>query len=197
MNSSKRLIFCAPKHCHITPLLLRLHCLPIRLRIQFKILLITFKVLQGSAPKYLTDLISVLPPSRYDLRRNNTGILLSTPKCFQRVTTGDRSFMAAAPRLWNNLPVDIRSACTISDFKQNLYLVKHFVSIGNHTVLSFRTKYLSLLYMTSLAYKISHFLAANRNPEIRCVICTGVTLFALVLHFNCTALSRSESSNFL
>ena len=88
MNSSERLIFCAPKHCHITPLLLRLHCLPIRLRIEFKILLITFKVLQGSAPKYLTDLISVLPPSRYDLRRNNTGILLSTPKCFQRVTTG-------------------------------------------------------------------------------------------------------------
>ena len=28
------------------------------------------------------------------------------------------------------------------------------------------------------------------------VICTGVTLFALVLHLNCTALSQSESSNF-
>ena len=26
--------------------------------------------------------------------------------------------------------------------------------------------------------------------------CTGVTLFALVLHLNCTALSHSESSNF-
>ena len=26
--------------------------------------------------------------------------------------------------------------------------------------------------------------------------CTGVTLFALVLHLNCTALSQSESSNF-
>ena len=28
------------------------------------------------------------------------------------------------------------------------------------------------------------------------VICTGVTLFALVLQLNCTALSQSESSNF-
>ena len=28
------------------------------------------------------------------------------------------------------------------------------------------------------------------------VICVGVTLFALVLHLNCTALSQSESSNF-
>ena len=120
MNASARLIFCAPKHCHITPLLQQLHWLPIRLRIEFKILLITFKVLQGSAPKYLIDLISVLPPSRYDLRRNNKGILLSTPKRFTKVTMGDRSFMAAAPRLWNSLPVCIRSACTTNDFKQKL-----------------------------------------------------------------------------
>ena len=28
------------------------------------------------------------------------------------------------------------------------------------------------------------------------VICAGVTLFALVLHLNCTALSQSKSSNF-
>ena len=33
--------------------------------------------------------------------------------------------------------------------------------------------------------------------EIKRVICTGVTLFALVLHVNYTALSQSESSNFL
>ena len=118
--ASARLIFCAPKHCHITPLLKQLHWLPIRLRIEFKILLITFKVLQGSAPKYLIDLISVLPPSRYDLRRNNKGILLSTPKRFTKATMGDRSFMMAAPRLWNSLPISIRSACTTNDFKKKL-----------------------------------------------------------------------------
>ena len=88
MNASARLIFCAPKHCHITPLLQQLHWLPIRLRIEFKILLIIFKELQGSAPKYLIDLISVLPPSRYDLRRNNKGILLSTPSVSQKLPWG-------------------------------------------------------------------------------------------------------------
>ena len=36
----------------------------------------------------------------------------------------------------------------------------------------------------------------RRKKNRRCVICTGVTLFALVLHLNCTALSQSESSNF-
>ena len=120
MNASARLIFCAHKHCDITPLLKQLHWLPIHLRIEFKILLITFKVLQGSAPKYVINLISVLPPSRYDLRRNNKGIILSTPKRFTKVTMGDRSFMAAAPRLWNCLPISIRSAGTKSDFKQKL-----------------------------------------------------------------------------
>ena len=120
MNASARLIFCAPKHCHTTPLLQQRHWLPMRLRIEFKILFITFKILRGSAPKYRIDLISVLPPSRYDLRRNNKGILLSTPKRFTKVTMGDRSFMAAAPRLWKILPVSFRPACTKSDFKQKL-----------------------------------------------------------------------------
>ena len=96
-----------------------------------KTLLIAFKVPQGSAPNYLIDLISVLPPSRCDLRRNNKGILLSTPKRFTKVTMGDRSFMAAAPRLWNSLPIEIRTACTASDFKQKLktfYSARHYVS---------------------------------------------------------------------
>ena len=50
--------------------------------------------------------------------------------------------------------------------------------------------------MISLAYKISRCLSANHYPELRRVICTGVTFFALVLHLNCTALSQSESGNF-
>ena len=55
---------------------------------------------------------------------------------------------------------------------------------------------MSLLCMRSLAYKIYHCLSVNHYPELRCVICPSVTLFALVLHLNCTALSQSESSNF-
>ena len=50
---------------------------------------------------------------------------------------------------------------------------------------SSRTKSVSLFHMISLAYKISHCFSANHNPELRCVICTGVTLSAPVLHF-CT-----------
>ena len=66
---------------------------------------------------------------------------------------------------------------------------------------SFRTNFLSLLYMITLAYKISHCLSANHNPGLRCVICTGVTLelhytYTYLYLLNCNALSQSESSNF-
>ena len=47
---------------------------------------------------------------------------------------------------------------------------------------SFRTKFLSLLYMISLAHKISHCFSANHNPELRCIIFTGIAHFAPVLH---------------
>ena len=91
--------------CHITPLLRQRHWLPIQLRIEYKILLSTFTAPQGLA---------------YNLRRSNNGILLRTLKCFTKVTKGDRSFMVAVLRIWNSLPIDIRSACTTSCFKQKL-----------------------------------------------------------------------------
>ena len=42
---------------------------------------------------------------------------------------------------------------------------------------------------------ISYCVSANHNPELRFVICTGVTPFALMLHLNCIARSQSEASN--
>ena len=71
-----------------------------------------------------------------------------------------------------------------------------FFAFGKHFFQSFRSNFLSFLYMISLVYKIYHCLSANHNLELRYVIFTGVTLFAPVLHSNCTPLSQSESSNF-
>ena len=45
--SNVRLI---PRYSHITPVLRSLHCLPVKFRIDFKILLLTFKVIYGHAP---------------------------------------------------------------------------------------------------------------------------------------------------
>lgn len=43
------------KHHHITPILKSLNWLPSQQRIQFKILLLFFKALHGSAPQYISD----------------------------------------------------------------------------------------------------------------------------------------------
>ena len=54
-----------PQVCHITPLLIELHWLPVRQRITFKLLLITFKTLHQLAPSYLSNLSTVAQPGRY------------------------------------------------------------------------------------------------------------------------------------
>ena len=83
---------------HITPVLYKLHWLPIEERIVFKILLMTFKCMLGLAPSYLSDLVERrLVEIKHNLRNY-----------------GFRSFSVAAPQLWNALPSDIRACNNIS-----------------------------------------------------------------------------------
>ena len=77
--------------------------LPVTFRIVFKILLLIFKAI---APGYITELINIKNEGRYRLRSNSNGILLQYVKFKTYKTLGDRSFMAAAPNLWNNLPLE-------------------------------------------------------------------------------------------
>ena len=74
LTAAARLIYMAPKFCHITPILVELHWLPVRWRIDYKILLITFKAINGLAPLYLSDLVSI-KSSTYSLRSNDSKIL--------------------------------------------------------------------------------------------------------------------------
>ena len=117
MNASARLIYRAPKFCHITPLLAELHWLPVRARIHNKILLITYKILHGHALKDLSNLISIQQPSCYSLKRNDTGPLLQRPIAKTKKTMGDRAFQIAAPLLWNKLARSAREARNLESFK--------------------------------------------------------------------------------
>ena len=98
-NACARLIFREQKFCHVTPLIYELHWLPIKYRIEFKILLITFKILNLLAPTYLSSLISLRLPSKYNLRNSSDNLLLSYPRFKSKATLGDRSFTCAAPKL--------------------------------------------------------------------------------------------------
>ena len=52
-NSASRLVVTQGKFCHITPVLHQLHWLPVSFRINFKILLLTFKAIHELAPSYI------------------------------------------------------------------------------------------------------------------------------------------------
>ena len=105
--AAARLLTGTKKRDHITPVLSSLHWLPVKYRIDFKVLLFVFKSLHGLSPSYLSELIEPYAPTRV-LRSANLNLLeeLDTEKR----SRGDRAFAAAGPRLWNMLPLPIRFA---------------------------------------------------------------------------------------
>jgi len=116
-NTAARIVTLSRKYDHITPVLKTLHWLPVHLRIDFKILLLTYKVVNGVAPAYLCELLVPYVPVRS--LRSSSAALLVVPKT-RTTTYGDRSFSAVAPKLWNGLPDVIRTADSVQSFKRLL-----------------------------------------------------------------------------
>ncbi|KAK5906507.1 hypothetical protein CgunFtcFv8_002367 [Champsocephalus gunnari] len=99
--------------------------LPIRLTIDFKILLFVFKALNGLAPAYIAELLHRYTPAR--ALRSADQLLLVVPTTRLK-TRGHRAFAAAGPRLWSTLPLHVRSAQTLGVFKSSLKA--HFFSLA-------------------------------------------------------------------
>jgi len=116
-NSAARVLSKTPYTEHISPVLQQLHWLPVKYRVEFKILLLTYKALHNLAPQYLTQLLHVYTPSR--ALRSSSSISLLVPR-IRLTTMGARSFSYAAPRLWNSLPLDIRNSECLLTFKKRL-----------------------------------------------------------------------------
>ncbi len=106
-KSSARLITMSGKYQHISPTMKMVYWLPIRQRIEYKVLLLTYKALNNLAPVYLSNLLQCRVD--WGSRRDNT-LLLVDPK-INRVTFGGRAFFKAAPVLWNSIPPSLRSQC--------------------------------------------------------------------------------------
>ncbi len=90
-NAAARLLTGTRKREHITPILASLHWLPVRFRIDFKILILVFKSLNGLAPTYLSDLIQPYAPSRGLGSADH--LLLVVPR-IRLKSRGDRAFAA-------------------------------------------------------------------------------------------------------
>ena len=128
-NAAARLISNSDRFCHITPVLRDPHWLPIKLCIQYKILLITFKALHNLAPSYVKELITLKRSTKYTLRSDNS-LLLSVPATRSFKTLGDRTFSYSSPYFWNRLPSYIRNLKSLqpkSHLKTHLFKC-HFYS---------------------------------------------------------------------
>ncbi len=117
LNCAARVVSRVKKHDHITPVLASLHWLPIPQRIEFKLLIITFKALHGLAPAYLTELIKWHQAPRS--LRSNSQLLLEVPRTKLKFY-GYRAFVKAAPILWNSLPLHLRQITELDLFKRTL-----------------------------------------------------------------------------
>jgi len=118
IHIAARILTLTPPSSHMTPILKNLHWLPIEQRIHYKILLLTFKALNGLAPQYLSSLLQPYSVEAYALRSNDNNKLVQ-PKARTK-TYGERAFACAAPTLWNRLPVEIRSITSVNCFKTSI-----------------------------------------------------------------------------
>ena len=112
-NRAARLIKKLPWRSRISRHLKELHWLPVTERIKFKVLLITYKSLNNLSPDYIKNLFQYYTQPR-SLRSLSRKLLIVKRT---RTKYGTRALSNCGPKLWNQLPLSIRTANTLTKFK--------------------------------------------------------------------------------
>ena len=118
-NLSAKLILRKSKYDSISECFETLHWLPIRSRIEYKLLTVVHRCLYGVAPKYLTDLVTFKTPTGRITRQQSDNLLLNVPRVKAK-TFQARGFAYTGPYLWNNLPYTIRDLTNYETFKKTI-----------------------------------------------------------------------------
>ena len=117
-NRAARLITKDSSLVESRTVLRKLHWLPVRARIKFKVILLAFKALHNLAPPYIRDILSVLDSTRCTIQ-SSSGVRLVEPRSKLKFG-GDRAFSICAPRLWYSLPCSLRCETDVKVFKKHL-----------------------------------------------------------------------------
>ncbi len=128
-NAAARLVFNEPKRAHVTPLFVSLHWLPVAARIQFKTLMLAYRTTTGSAPTYFHSLLRIYIPSRSLRSASERHLVLPSQRGSKLLS---RTFSFTVPGRWNDLPIPIRNAGSLSIFKQQLktHLFQHYLTLS-------------------------------------------------------------------
>ena len=119
-NSAIRFIFNITKYSrqHISPLRTKLHWLPIKSRIIYKIALTIHLATHHNTPDYLANLLT--PNTTIYEQRHINKFKLKTPVLLHLTSSQHKSFSIHAPKIWNDLPHHIRSIDSTVTFKSKL-----------------------------------------------------------------------------
>ena len=112
-NAAIRMTFKLKKRTSLSKYFEKLHWLKVEQRIVFKIILIVFKCVNNIAPKELIDKIISY--------KDKDKLTLSCVKFKSKA--GRRCFSYIGPRLWNEIPFEIKSLTDIEKFKKQLKFV--------------------------------------------------------------------------
>jgi hypothetical protein len=116
-NYAARLLTRTKRNEHITPVLRRLHWLPVRQRMDFKILTFIHGALHHDGPSYLKDMWKLHRIHR-PLRSSDDEWLLQVPRV--RRHEGERSAVHHGAIVWNQLPGPLRQPMSKDCFKKQL-----------------------------------------------------------------------------
>ena len=114
-NLNAKMILRGSRYDSTIASLQELHWLPVKIRIQFKLVTLVFKFLNNQALGYLQTLLTVRKV-RPGLRAANSKMLLNVPLMTQQ-TFLNKSFAVSGPTLWNQLPQQIRELDSSAGFK--------------------------------------------------------------------------------
>ena len=119
MNRAARLIKGSSVRDRITPVLIDLHWLPIKARIVYKQCVMVDQVIRFGKPEYMREMIvDFCIDSDIVLRHGDDVNRLLEPRFYREA--GRRAFVNCSPRLYNNLPSNVKAAETVDIFKKRL-----------------------------------------------------------------------------
>ena len=111
-NAAARLVTRRRKRDSISSTLAKLHWLKVESRIIFKVILLVFKSIHGQCSENL-----MLCYKRYNCRPDD---YLQLELKVVKTKYGKRTFGYAGPRLWNALPLQLRTIDNVDVFKRQL-----------------------------------------------------------------------------
>ena len=119
MNKAARLVKRLPLYERITPTIIELHWLPIKTRIVFKICVLVYQALRTGKPDYVRCMLKHYQLGTSLLTRQAADeYRLEEPRC--NTSVGSRAFKYCAPKLYNSLPIDVKSCTDVHLLKKKL-----------------------------------------------------------------------------